>query len=131
MSEAKAGERFEMLGGNIQGEFVEVRTMDRVSSLNHVGSINGWLSGEDERNVLLGEALLAGRDEVAVAELEARVALLDGRVGDRAEPRRHHAEDEAETRAQLGRRHDETGLEGAFHLPPSWSWHSALPAEWH
>ena len=26
MSEAKAGERFEMLGGNIQGEFVEVRT---------------------------------------------------------------------------------------------------------
>ena len=27
MSEAKAGERFEMLGGNIQGEFVEVRTI--------------------------------------------------------------------------------------------------------
>ena len=26
MSEAKAGERFEMLGGNIQGEFVEART---------------------------------------------------------------------------------------------------------
>merc|ERR1711934_299842 len=30
MSEAKAGERFEMLGGNIQGEFVEVKPYSRV-----------------------------------------------------------------------------------------------------
>ena len=61
---------------------------------------------------LLGEALLAGGDEVAVAELEARVALLDGGDGDRAEPGRHHAQDEAEESPQLERRHDETGMEG-------------------
>merc|ERR1712061_628869 len=30
LSEAKAGERFEMLGGNIQGEFVEVKPYSRI-----------------------------------------------------------------------------------------------------
>ena len=69
----------------------------------------------NDKELLSGEALLADRDEVAVAELEARVALLDGRDGDRAEPRRHHRQDEAEESAQLGRRHDQTGLEGALH----------------
>ena len=33
MSEAKAGERFEMLGGNIQGEFVEVRMIEAILAI--------------------------------------------------------------------------------------------------
>ena len=53
---------------------------------------------------------------MAVAELEAGVALLNGGDRHRAEPRRHHAQDEAEESPQLGSRHDETGLEGEFYF---------------
>ena len=79
MSEAKAGERFEMLGGNIQGEFVEVRTMNKRMC---------QFSTEQVVEIVrfAGEALLEDRDEVAVAELEAGVALLDGGDRHRAEP---------------------------------------------